>query len=57
MAIKQFLNSSKEEVDDKFDQIFEKIVKTYNTGDRTYETDEEDIFIPRISYAEVFQAL
>lgn len=57
MAIRQFLNSSEEEVDDESNEIVERIAKTYNTGDRTHETDEEDIVIPRISHAEALQAL
>lgn len=57
MAIGQLLNPSEEEVDDKSDEIVGGIAKAYSTGDRTYETDEEDVVIPRVSHAEALQAL
>ena len=57
MVIGQFLNPSKEEVDDESDEIVEGIAKACSTGDRTHETDEEDVVIPRVSHAEALQAL
>ena len=52
MAIGQFLNPSEEEVDDESDEIVEVIAKAYSIGDRTHETDEEDVVMPRVSHAE-----
>ena len=57
MTIGQFLNPQGEEVDDDLEVIMDKIAKAYSTGDRTYETDEEDIVIPRVGYSEVIKAL
>lgn len=57
MAIGQCLNPIREEVDDESDEIIEGIAKAYSAGDRTHETDEKDVFIPKVSYAEALQAL
>lgn len=57
MVMKQFLNPIEEKVDDKSNKIVERIAKAYNTEDRTYKTDKEDVIIPQISHAEAFQAL
>lgn len=57
MAIGQFLNPIGKEIDDEFDEIIEGIARAYSAGDRTHETDEEDVFIPKVSYAEALQAL
>ena len=57
MAIGQFLNSQGEEVDNDLDIIIDEIAKAYSTGDRTYETDEEDVIIPKFGYSEAMKAL
>lgn len=57
MAIGQFLNPHKEKVDNDVEVIVDKIVKAYSTGDRTHETDEEDVIIPKVGYVEAMQAL
>lgn len=48
MAIDQFLNPEGEEMDDDLEVIVDEIAKVYSTRDRTHETDEEDIVIPRV---------
>lgn len=48
MAIDQFLNPKGEEMDDDLKVIVDEIAKVYSTRDRTHETDEEDIVIPRV---------
>lgn len=57
MAIGQFLNPQEEKVDDDVEVIVDEIVKAYSTGDRTHETDEEDVIIPKVGCAEAMQAL
>lgn len=57
MAIKQFLNLEGEEVDDDLQIIVDEITKSYSVGDRTHETDEEDIVIPKVGYSEAMKAL
>ena len=56
MAIRQFLNPQGEEVDDDLEVIVDKITKAYSTGDRTNETDEEDVVIPRVGYSKAMKA-
>lgn len=46
MAIEQVLNPEGEEVDDDLDVIVDEIAKAYSVGDRTHETNEEDVVIP-----------
>ncbi len=48
MAIDQFLNPEGEEMDDDLEVIVDEIAKVYSTRDRTHETDEENIVIPRV---------
>lgn len=50
MIIRQFLNLNKEEVDNNSNKIVKLMAKSYNTEDRRYKTDEENIVIPRISH-------
>lgn len=57
MAIRHFLNPSDKEIDDESDELVKAIAKAYSTGDRTHETDKEDVIIPKISYAEALQSL
>ena len=35
----------------------DEIAKAYSTGNRIYETDEEDVVIPRVGYSEAIKAL
>lgn len=56
MAIKQFLNFSKEKINNESDKIVERIAKVYSIGNRIHKTDKKDVVISRISYAEAFQA-
>ena len=37
--------------------VVDKIVKAYSVGERLYETDEEDVIIPKVGYGEALQAL
>ena len=46
MTIGQFLNLQKEEIDNDLKVIMDEIAKAYNSGNRTYETNKKDIFIP-----------
>lgn len=39
--------SLEKEVDDESDKIIKGIAKAHSAEDRTYETDEEDVFIPQ----------
>lgn len=57
MAIAQFLNPQEEKVDNDVEVVVDEIVKAYSTGDRTHETDEEDVIIPKVGYTEAMQAL
>lgn len=57
MAIGQFLNLREENVDDDMEVIVDEIAKAYNIGDRTHETDEEVVTIPKVGYSEAIQAL
>ena len=57
ITIGQFLNLRGGKVDDDLEVIVDEIAKTYSTGDRTYETDEEDVVIPRVRYSEAMKAL
>ena len=57
MAIDQFLNPQGEEVDDDLEVIVDEIAKAYSVGDRTHETDEEDIVIPSVGYSEAMKSL
>lgn len=48
MAINRVLNLEGEEIDDDLEVIVDEIAKAYSIGDRTHETDEENIVIPRV---------
>lgn len=37
--------------------VVNEIVKTYSIDDRTHETDEENMIIPKIGYTKAMQAL
>ena len=57
MAIGQFLNPQEENVDDGIEVIVDEIAKAYSIGNRTHETDEEDVIVPKVGYSEAIQAL
>lgn len=46
MAIGQFLNPRDENIDNDAEVIVDEIAKTYSIGDKTHETDEEDVVVP-----------
>lgn len=50
MAIGQSFNLQEKDIDDNLKIIINKTVKAYNTSDRIYKIDEEDIVIPKIGY-------
>lgn len=52
IAIRQFLNPHEEKLDKDLEIFVHKIVKVYSMGDRTYETDEGDVIIPKVGYFE-----
>lgn len=54
MAIRQFLNLNKKEINNKFDEIVKKIAKAYSIGNKTYAKDKKNVVIPRISYIKAF---
>ena len=56
MGLGWFLNPVGE-VDDKSDKMVEGVAKASSAGDIIYEPDEEDVVIPKVSYAEALQAL
>ncbi len=51
------MNSSKYEVDDKFDKIVEAIPKAYSIEDKIYKIYEKDDVIFRVSHSEALEAL
>lgn len=57
MAIKQFLNAEGEEVDDDREVVVDEIATLYSVGDKTHETDEEDVVIPQVGYFGAMKAL
>ena len=57
MAIEQFLNPQGGEEDDLEIVAMDEIAKVYGIGDKTHETDKEDIVIPRVGYSEAMKAL
>ena len=57
MDIHMFLNPADEIVEDTDHQIFEDITQAYSTGNRLYESDEEDVIVPKISAKEALEAL
>ena len=57
MAIGHTLNPQGEKIDDNLAVIVVEIAKAYSIGDRTYETNEEDVVIPEVRYSEAMQAL
>lgn len=46
MAIGQFLSPRDENINDDAEVIVDEIAKTYSIGDKTHETDEEDVVVP-----------
>lgn len=56
-AIGQFFNLQGKKIDDNLEVIVDKIAKIYSTGNKTYETYEEDIVIPKIGYSKAIKAL
>ena len=57
MAIGQFLNPQRKDIDDDLKIIVNEIAKAYSTGNKTHETNEEDDVIPKIRYSEVMKIL
>ncbi len=57
IAIGWFKNPVGEEEDDESDMIVEGIAGAHSAEHRTHKTDEEDMVIPKVSYAEALQAL
>lgn len=57
MTIAQFFNLQKKKVDDDVKVVINKIVKAFSMDDRTHETDEENMIIPKIGYTKAMQAL
>ena len=57
MAIGQFLNLQGEEVDDDLEVIMNEIAKAYSTSNKTHETNEEDVVIPKLGAMKAFQKL
>lgn len=48
MAFSQFLNPQGEDFNDDWDAIIDEIAKAYSKGKRAYETEEEDVVIPKV---------
>ena len=57
MDIQTFLNPADEVVEDSDHQIFEDITEAYSKGNRLYESDEEDVIVPKIGTKEALEAL
>lgn len=57
MAIKQFLNLQREEIDNDLEVIVDEIAKAYSIDNKTYETDKKDIVIFKIGYSKAIKAL
>lgn len=57
MSIDQFLNPLDENIDDMAEVVVDEIAKAYSIGERLYETDEEDVIIPKVGHGEALQAL
>lgn len=57
MSIDQFLNPLDESIDDTAEIVVDEIAKAYSVGERLYETDEEDVIIPKVGHGEALQAL
>ena len=57
MAIDQFLNPITEVVEDNDDDVVNVITDAYSTGERAYESDEDDVLEHKISANEAIQAL
>lgn len=56
MAIGQFLNPQDKNYDDDVEVIVDEIAKDYSIGNRTHETDKEDVIVPKITHLEAMQA-
>lgn len=57
MAIEQFLNPASEMVEDDENDFINVLAEAYSTGDKAYESDEEDVVGRKISTNEAIQAL
>lgn len=56
-AIDQFLNPISEVVEDEENDLINVIADAYSTGEKAYESDEDDVAQPKISINEAIQAL
>jgi hypothetical protein len=57
MNISAFLNPADAVVDDAEDEILDHVIDSYAEGDRTQETDEEDVEVVRIRQSDAMQAV
>ena len=57
MSITQFLNPQEEDVYDTEEVLIDDIVNSYSREERAYETNEEDVIMPRIRHNEAILAL
>ena len=57
MSIDQFLNPLDKSIDNMAEIVVDEIAKAYSVGERLYETNEEDIIIPKVEHGEALQAL
>lgn len=57
MAIGQFFNLSKKNIDNDIKVIIDKIAKVYNIGNKTNKTDKEDMIVFKVRYSKAIQAL
>lgn len=57
MAIEQFFDLQKENINNKIKVIINKTAKTYNIGNKTYKTDEKNVIVFQVRYFKAMQAL
>lgn len=57
MAIVQFFNLQREDINNDLEVIMDKIAKAYSRDNGTHKIDEEDIVILKVGYSEVMKAL
>lgn len=59
MAIEKLLNPQEEKANNNMEIVVDEIVKgyAYSIGDKTHETNEEDMIIPKVGYFEIIEAL
>ena len=57
MVIGQFFNSLNKNINNDTKVIVDKIVKVYSIGNKTHETNEKDVIVPKVSHLEVMQAI